>query len=72
MSRSEAKRRLRASEVQRTLRAGGVEVLGAGVDEAPQAYKDIERVMAAQADLVERVARFDPVMVRMAGGALRR
>ena len=30
------------------------------------AYKDIETVMAAQADLVEPVARFDPRLVKMA------
>ncbi|MFT3829642.1 MAG: RtcB family protein [Opitutaceae bacterium] len=30
-------------------------------------YKDITRVMAAQADLVEPLARFDPVVVKMAG-----
>jgi len=30
------------------------------------AYKDIDTVMAAQADLVEPVARFDPRLVRMA------
>ena len=70
MSRSEAKRRLQSDEVQQLLRDGGVEVLGAGLDEAPQAYKDIKTVMAAQADLVEPVARFDPVLVRMAGGKL--
>jgi tRNA-splicing ligase RtcB (3'-phosphate/5'-hydroxy nucleic acid ligase) len=45
-------------------------LLGAGLDEAPQAYKDIAQVMAAQADLVRPIARFDPVLVRMAGGNL--
>jgi tRNA-splicing ligase RtcB len=29
-------------------------------------YKDIESVMAAQADLVEIIARFDPRLVKMA------
>ena len=32
------------------------------------AYKDIDAVMAAQADLVERLARFDPRLVKMAAG----
>jgi tRNA-splicing ligase RtcB len=36
------------------------------LDEVPMAYKDIETVMAAQADLVEAVARFDPRLVKMA------
>ena len=34
--------------------------------QAKQAYKDIEAVMAAQSDLVEPVARFEPRMVKMA------
>ena len=32
----------------------------AGLDEVPMAYKDIETVTAAQADLVKPIARFDP------------
>ncbi len=72
MSRADAKRRLRAADVNEMLRQQGVEVLGAGLDEAPQAYKDIRSVMASQADLVEPIARFDPVLVRMAGGKLGR
>ncbi|HOX26065.1 MAG TPA: RtcB family protein [Candidatus Krumholzibacteria bacterium] len=72
MGRAEARRRLQPDEVADLLRLRGVEVLGADLDEAPQAYKDIERVMAAQTELVRRVARFDPVLVRMAGGRLSR
>jgi tRNA-splicing ligase RtcB len=44
----------------------GIELLSAGLDEAPWAYKDIDEVMAAQTDLAEAVARFMPRMVRMA------
>jgi tRNA-splicing ligase RtcB len=40
-------------------------VLSAGADEAPGVYKDIHRVMAAQSDLVEIVAQFDPKIVKM-------
>jgi len=72
MGRAEAKRRLRRGDVERLLRERGVEVLGADLDEAPQAYKDIATVMAAQADLVRIVARFEPVLVRMAGGRMTR
>ncbi len=43
-----------------------VTLLGGGIDEAPQAYKDIVGVMAAQADLVTILGRFDPRIVRMA------
>lgn len=34
--------------------------LGAGLDEAPMAYKDINMVMNAQQDLVNVIARFRP------------
>ena len=42
------------------LDAAGVKLLSAGIDEAPVAYKDIHAVMAAQRDLVQVIARFDP------------
>ena len=45
----------------------GITVLSAAADEVPGVYKDIEEVMASQADLVEKVARFEPRIVRMAG-----
>jgi tRNA-splicing ligase RtcB len=35
------------------------------------AYKKIEEVMAAQADLVEPLAKFEPKLVRMAPGTER-
>ena len=41
------------------------------LDETPMAYKDIDAVMAAQADLVETLARFQPRIVRMAGAGER-
>ena len=44
----------------------GVTLLSAGLDEVPMAYKDIDEVMAAQADLVDPVARFQPKIVKMA------
>ncbi len=37
-----------------------------GLDEVPMVYKDIHQVMAAQTDLVDIVARFDPKIVKMA------
>ena len=48
------------------LEAAGVQLLSAGIDEAPVAYKNIHDVMAAQSDLVEVIARFDPKIVKMA------
>ena len=47
------------------LRESGVTLLGGGLDESPQAYKNIDAVMAAQGDLVEVVARFKPRIVMM-------
>lgn len=48
------------------LRERGVTLLGGGLDESPQAYKRIDQIIAAQADLVEIVGRFTPRIVRMA------
>ena len=45
----------------------GVQLLSAGIDENPFAYKRIEEVMAAQSDLVDVIARFDPRIVKMCG-----
>jgi len=49
-----------------SLKEHGVTLIGAGLDEAPGAYKDINRVMAAQTELVDVVAKFSPKIVRMA------
>ena len=68
-SRRVAKETFSWSEAKRYLADRGVTVLSAGLDEIPMAYKDIDEVMAAQADLVEVLARFDPKLVRMAGGS---
>ena len=43
-----------------------VTLLSAGLDEVPMVYKNIDEVMAAQADLVEAVAAFRPRIVKMA------
>jgi len=66
MSRTAAREKFRWNHVKPILEAAGVQLLAAGIDEVPGAYKDIHAVMAAQADLVEVVARFDPKIVRMA------
>jgi len=51
----------------RYLKERGVTLIGGDLDESPQAYKNIEAVMAAQADLVDIVGRFMPRIVRMDG-----
>jgi tRNA-splicing ligase RtcB len=44
-----------------------VELIGAGLDEAPMAYKDIHQVMNSQKDLVDVMGSFMPKIVRMCG-----
>ncbi|MFG0285149.1 MAG: RtcB family protein [Phycisphaerales bacterium JB039] len=66
MSRRQAKQSYRWAHLKDTLRRAQVTLLSAGIDENPHVYKDIEKVMAEQADLVEPVARFQPRLVKMA------
>jgi tRNA-splicing ligase RtcB len=66
MSRTAAREKFRWSHFKGMLADAGVELLSAGIDEAPGAYKDIHAVMAAQDDLVDVIARFDPKIVKMA------
>ena len=67
MSRSKALKSITQEARQSVLRDAGVDLIGGGLDEAPQAYKDIRKVMDAQQDLVEVKATFLPRVVRMAG-----
>lgn len=66
MSRTQAIKNLTQQELKKALADFGVTLIGAGLDEAPMAYKNIETVMAAQEQLVDVIARFSPKMVRMA------
>ncbi len=66
MSRTKAKEMFTWDVAQQFLRERGVTLLSAGLDEVPMAYKDIDEVMAAQSDLVEPLARFEPRLVKMA------
>lgn len=72
MSRSQAMRTFTWSHVKKQLADAGVELLSAGLDEAPGVYKDIEQVMAAQTDLVDILGRFDPKLVKMAPAGKKR
>lgn len=67
MSRTQAKSQYRWGAVQKDLAKKGITVLSAGADEVPYVYKNIHEVMAAQADLVTPIARFDPRIVKMCG-----
>lgn len=66
MSRTQAIKNITKAEMKTILQAHEVTLIGAGLDEAPMAYKDIYTVMAAQQDLVDVVAKFTPKIVRMA------
>lgn len=66
MSRAEAAKRFTWEQTEKILKKSKTLLISGGLDEAPMAYKDIEEVMTAQADLVDSVARFNPRIVRMA------
>jgi tRNA-splicing ligase RtcB len=66
MSRRQAIDSIARAERDAYLRERSVKLLGGGIDESPQAYKNINEVIAAQDDLVDIIARFTPRIVRMA------
>ncbi|HSJ09165.1 MAG TPA: RtcB family protein, partial [Longimicrobiales bacterium] len=66
MSRGEAKRTIPKAARDQWLGERGIELMDAGLDEAPQAYKDIREVLDMQKDLVEILATFRPRLVLMA------
>ncbi|MEO7080401.1 MAG: RtcB family protein [Flavobacteriales bacterium] len=67
MSRTQAKASITPKEVKQMLEKYDVDLIGAGLDEAPMAYKDIHAVMHSQRDLVEVIGTFTPKVVRMCG-----
>ena len=67
LSRTRAKQTLSKKEVKSHIKKAGVTLIGSGLDEAPQVYKNIHEVMAHQTDLVEVLGTFTPKVVRMCG-----
>ena len=65
MSRTAAREKYNFRAVKRDLEAKGIHVLTAGSDEVPYVYKNIRDVMAAQTDLVDIIAEFQPKIVKM-------
>lgn len=65
LSRKQAMNSITRSYMRGLLDKADVTLIGGGPEEAPGAYKNIEKVMAAQTDLVDVVAAFHPVIVRM-------
>ena len=69
LGRKAAERAIAKKDVQAYLEARGVTLIGGGIDEAPQAYKRVEQVIAAQTELVEVLGQFQPKVVRMDSGS---
>ncbi|HRI00962.1 MAG TPA: RtcB family protein [Saprospiraceae bacterium] len=65
MSRAECKNSITTSEMKKILQQNAVSLIGGNVDESPMAYKDIQRVMALQSELVEIIGTFTPKFVKM-------
>jgi tRNA-splicing ligase RtcB (3'-phosphate/5'-hydroxy nucleic acid ligase) len=69
MSRSQAKKRIRGAALREELEAGGIRVqpgsLSGLAEEAPLAYKDVDRVVAVvhAAGIAKKVARLVPIAV---------
>ncbi len=68
MGRKAAAKAIARADWKAYLSERGVTLLGGGIDEAPQAYKRVEEVIAAQSDLVEVLGQFQPQVVRMDTG----
>jgi len=62
MSRSQAKRSFNVSDLERQTQGVECRKDQGVLDEAPKAYKNIEQVMAQQADLVEVIAELKQVL----------
>lgn len=65
MSRKRAKENMTMSALKKMLADANVTLIGGSVEENPLAYKDIERVIDAQQELVNIEGRFLPRIVRM-------
>ena len=65
MSRTKAIANISRDALKNELQKHGVLLLGGGLDEAPQAYKDIHEVMQSQKQLVDVLGLFYPKIVKM-------
>ena len=68
MGRKAAAKAIARTDWKAYLTERGVTLLGGGIDEAPQAYKRVEEMIAAQSELVEVLGQFQPQVVRMDSG----
>lgn len=65
LSRSKCKQTFTRNDIKNVLKQNGVNLIGGNVDEAPMAYKDIQKVMNCQQELVRVLGTFTPKVVRM-------
>lgn len=65
MSRETCKSTITKSAMNAEIKAAGIELIGGNIDEAPFAYKDIQKVMIFQNELVKTLGTFSPKIVRM-------
>lgn len=65
MSRTKAIANISHDALKKELQKHGVMLLGGGLDEAPQAYKNIYEVMQSQKQLVDVLGLFYPKIVKM-------
>jgi tRNA-splicing ligase RtcB (3'-phosphate/5'-hydroxy nucleic acid ligase) len=65
LSRRAALSQIQPRQFKDMLEKHNVHLIGGGLDEAPQAYKNIDDIMQAQKNLVEILGKFQPYVVRM-------
>lgn len=68
LSRTKAKKEFKGASLRDLMKKEGIYLMGAGLDEAPMAYKDIHSVMDSQFELVDVLGSFLPKIVKMADG----
>lgn len=64
-SRSKCKQIFTKNDIKKELKQHDVTLIGGNIDEAPMAYKDINKVMNCQEELVKVLGTFTPKIVRM-------
>jgi len=67
-SRAQCKSQFTQHEIKKRLKDAGVTLIGGSIDESPMAYKDIQKVMSLQTELVDVLGTFTPKIVKMDKG----
>ncbi len=62
-----AKGKIDFDAVQQRVKSSGIELRGAGADEAPDCYKKLDEVLHCQAETIKVLYRLHPIGVAMAG-----